>query len=321
MKAIIFVAKGTAAIEEIDKPVCPPGHLLCQTVYSGLTNGTERNVLMGGNYGGRWPVRLGYQNVGQVVEADPGAQGYVVGDWLFTGNFKGHVAFFTVDVSDAESPRNLTIRLHPAIQPAQAALFGMASVAMHDVRRAGVALGERVLVIGAGCIGLFTAQVARAAGARVTVCDLDAARLQLAQKLGAQAAILTADDEGWAAVKAQGPFDAIFEDSGGPVLDRILAGRQASGLLRSRGRLVLIAGRETVSYNFNSGQNTELTILQAGHFERSDLLEVQRLVLDGLIQVAPLIQTIVPIAQALAIYERLRDQPNSLLGTVYDWGS
>ena len=55
-------------LQQEPTPVCGPGQVLCETLYSGLTNGTERNVLMGGNYGGRWPYRMGYQNVGRVIE-------------------------------------------------------------------------------------------------------------------------------------------------------------------------------------------------------------------------------------------------------------
>jgi 2-desacetyl-2-hydroxyethyl bacteriochlorophyllide A dehydrogenase len=316
----MFVEKGRAVLREEPVPGCGAGQVLCRTLYSGLTNGTERNVLLGGNYGGKWPSRCGYQNVGRVIEVGSGVQGFAVGDVLYSGNFHQHVAFFAASVANLADPNNLVLKLPPAVDPTQAALFGMASVAMHDVRRAEVRLGESVLVVGAGCIGQFTAQCARATGARVTVADLDEERLALARQLGAHHTVAVVDEAAWQGLRQQqGPFDVVFEDSGAPVLDRIIGATWGQRLIRYRGRVVLIAGRDRVDYSFNAGQGAELTFLHAGHFTRSDLEELCRLVSEDIIRVAPLIRDIVPIAQAVAVYDRLRDSPNSLVGTVFDW--
>lgn len=64
----MFVEKGRAAFVEEPAPVCAPDTVLLQTLYFGLTNGTERNILMDGNYGGRWPNRCVYQLVSRVIE-------------------------------------------------------------------------------------------------------------------------------------------------------------------------------------------------------------------------------------------------------------
>jgi threonine dehydrogenase-like Zn-dependent dehydrogenase len=113
----------------------------------------------------------------------------------------------------------------------------------------------------------------------------------------------------------------VFEDSGGPILDRVIGSNWGQGLVRHRGKVVLIAGRSRVDYSFNAGQGSELEVLQASHFERSDIEELCRLVGEGVVKIAPLLQAVVPIAQAVALYDRLRDEPNSLLGTVFDWGA
>jgi 2-desacetyl-2-hydroxyethyl bacteriochlorophyllide A dehydrogenase len=319
---VIFPTKGQVALRDEPAPACGPGQVLCRTLFSGVTNGTERNVLMGGNYGGSWPARCGYQTVGRVIEVGAGVQGFAGGDLVYSGDFHQHVAFFAANVGSPTDPNNLVLRLPPGIDPRHAALFGMASVALHDVRRAGVRLGDRVLVVGAGCIGQFTAQCARAAGARVTVCDLDGRRLAIARELGAQHTVVTADETDWQALRAErGPFDVVFEDSGGPILDRVIGSNWGQGLVRHRGKVVLIAGRSRVDYSFNAGQGSELEVLQASHFERSDIEELCRLVGEGVVKIAPLLQAVVPIAQAVALYDRLRDEPNSLLGTVFDWGA
>ncbi|NKB66671.1 MAG: zinc-binding dehydrogenase [Candidatus Latescibacteria bacterium] len=313
MQGFEFAALGQAAIVELDTPVCPPGGVLCQTLYSGLTNGTERNVMMAGNYGGDFPQATGYQNVGRVLAVAPGVEGYAVGDLLFSGEHLHHRQYFATPAADD----SLVVKLPPAVEPHQAALFGVASVALHDVRRAQVALGEQVLVVGAGPVGQFTSQIARLAGGVVTVCDLDQERLQLAAELGAHRTLVP--DEDWANIGAVGPFDCIIEDSGADILDRLLAVYPPGRLLVPQGRLVIIAGRERVDYRFNWGQAAELTLLQASHFNADDLRHVCRLTEEGGLQVGPLIRDIVPYTEMQGIYERLRDQPSSLLGAAFDW--
>jgi 2-desacetyl-2-hydroxyethyl bacteriochlorophyllide A dehydrogenase len=318
MKGVMFVAKGQAALQDEPTPTCGAGAILCQSIYTGLTNGTERNVLMGGNYGGSWPMRCGYQNVGRVLQVSPGVQGYAVGDVVFTANFCQHTQYFALDASKPDDPSHLTVKVPSDVDPKHAALMGMAGVAMHDVRRADVGLGDRVLVVGAGAIGQFTAQAARAAGADVTICDLDRRRLDIAAGMGLTTVQITGED-GWKALQAGGLFQAVFEDCGGPVLDQIIGSGWGKGLLVPRGKAVIIAGRKEVTYNFNAGQSCELTLLHAGHFVREDLLELLRLVRLGTIRVGPILQDVVPYTQAPALYDRLRDNPTSLLGTVFDW--
>ncbi|MDA0839089.1 MAG: zinc-binding dehydrogenase [Planctomycetota bacterium] len=320
IKGVMFIEKGKAVLQEEKFPHLQSGHILCKTIYSGVTNGTERNVLMGGNYGGKWPNRCGYQNVGRVIEVPRSVKAYTRGDLIFSGMFSQHVEYFSVNVSEPESESNWVIKLPGTINTQEAALFGMASVAMHDVRRAEIRLGEKVLVIGAGSIGLFTSQIARASGAQVTICDLKKHRLGIAQELGIQQTIQIQDENSWEKLARMGPFDAVFEDSGADVLDKILGeGFGQKRLLTTRGRLVLIAGRNEVIYKFNAGQGAELSALHASHFQRTDLKEVCRLVSEGILKVRPIIQNLMPISEAPSFYDRLRDDPGSTLGTVFVW--
>ncbi len=60
------------------------------------------------------------------------------------------------------------------------------STAYQAVRRAAVASGDAVFVIGAGGVGGFTAQIARALRAHVAVCDVSPERLAQAARLGAE---------------------------------------------------------------------------------------------------------------------------------------
>jgi 2-desacetyl-2-hydroxyethyl bacteriochlorophyllide A dehydrogenase len=313
MQAVIFPAKGQAILTEAPAPVCAPDTVLLQTIYSGVTNGTERNVLLGGNYGGTFPASCAYQLVSRVIEIGQEISRFQVGDVVYTGTFPGHVAYHTARETD------LIVKLPEGLDRQEAALLGVASVPMHDLRRAETRVEDHVLVVGAGLIGQFAAQAARIVGARVTVADLDRRRLDLALSLGADEAVNSGTPEGQARLQEAKPFSVVMEASGADLLDQLIGSTWGEGLIGHRGRVLIIAGRGRVSYNFNAAQGHELAVLHAGHFGQSDLEQVVRHAIAGTLRIRPLIQDVVPIAEAPRIYETLRDRPNDLMGTVFVW--
>jgi 2-desacetyl-2-hydroxyethyl bacteriochlorophyllide A dehydrogenase len=280
-----------------------------KTLFSGITNGTERNCLIGGNYAppdSALPNAWGSQNVGRVIEVGPEATKLKVGDLLYLS--ADHVEY-------AVMPEDgLLIKLPEGVEPIHAALFGMASVAMRSCRHADLRMGERFLVVGAGFIGQVAAQIAAVMGARVAICDVDPSRLDLARQIGAAEEALNVADDGWQKSIANESFDAILDVAGVPGMeDQLIAAA------KHRGRVLFIAGRFKVSYTFNLGQGREITIQQNSHFDLSDLANLCRLVERGLVQIGPLIQDVVPVAEADRIYRLLRDEPAKLKGTVFVW--
>lgn len=63
MKGIMFVSQGQAQLIDEPVPTCTSDTMLVRTIYSGLSNGTERSFLMGGPYSAPWPTRIAYQHV------------------------------------------------------------------------------------------------------------------------------------------------------------------------------------------------------------------------------------------------------------------
>ena len=83
-------------------------------------------------------------------------------------------------------PRHILYRLPDSLSFRHAAMVEPVSVAVHAVNRSHVRLGDTAVVVGAGVIGLLLVQVLRAAGCgRIIAVDLDAKKLDLACKLGA----------------------------------------------------------------------------------------------------------------------------------------
>jgi threonine dehydrogenase-like Zn-dependent dehydrogenase len=273
---------------------------------------------MGGSYGsGKWPQRIGYQHVAEVVQCGSNISQFAVGDIVFTGHCHGHVQYYLA------KENNLVVKLPEGLDHHDAAMMGVASVSFHDARRGQVSPEDNVVVFGAGLIGQFAAQAARVRGATVTVADRHADRLELAGELGADAVVDLSDEAGYEQLAARKPYSVIFECCGGDVLDRIIGKPGQGGLVarRSHARLIMVAARWEVTYNFNAAGAAELSILHTQHFDQIDLDQVVRLVVRGTIATRPLIREMVPFNDAVRIYDTLRDNPGQLLGTVFDYSN
>jgi 2-desacetyl-2-hydroxyethyl bacteriochlorophyllide A dehydrogenase len=292
------------------EPEGPVGNQVkAQTIYSGVTNGTERNDLTGGNYATpdeKLPAGWGYQNVGRVVETGPDVKDLEVGDVLYMS--RDHMEYAVIEED------GLLVKLPPEIDLVHGALFGMASVAMRSCRHADLWMGERVLVVGQGFIGQMAAQIATAMGARVAVCEIDSRRLEVARQLGAAEEVFDVSGDAWEQLVVDGSYDAVIDLAGVVGMEEKLI-----RAVRGRGRVLLIAGRFSVNYTFNTGQGREITIKQNSHFDRDDLANLCRLVRRGAVKIGPLIQDVVPVSEAGRIYDALRDEPSRLFGTVFVW--
>lgn len=292
-------------------PAGPAGNQVkTRTLYSGITNGTEHNDLVGGNYAHpdqALPAGWGYQHVGQVIETGPDVAALAVGDLLYIN--ADHMEYVVARED------GLLIQLPEDVDPRHAALFGMSSVAMRSCRHADLRMGERVLIVGQGFIGQMAAQIANVMGARVTACDINPRRLEQTRMIGAAAEVFNVAGDGWERHIADRTFDALIDVAGVEGMED-----QLIRALRSRGRLLLIAGRFHVKYTFNLGQAHEITIRQNTGYDRDDLANLCRLLRRGLVDIAPLLQDVVPVTDARRIYETLRDHPHELSGTVFVWG-
>ncbi len=318
MRAIVLRTRDDKVREKVlvpDWPDPPPPHtnqVKIKTLYSGITNGTERNQLHKGNYapGDRLlPMPTGYQTVGRVIETGSDAQSLQVDDLIFVGKSTGgHLEYIVVAEDD------LLIKLPDEVDLREAAIYGMAAVALNTIRNADPKMGENVLIVGAGCVGQVAAQFAALQGARVTICDINDRRLEIARRIGAVEQALNVEGARWSAQIADESFDAVLDFAGVPGMEEqlILA-------MRTSGRVLFIAGRDRVDYPFNLAQRRLITVKQNSHFYVDDLENLARLHRRGRIDLSSLIQDVVAAEEAERIYAILRDRPNDLLGTVFSW--
>ncbi|GLI26431.1 sorbitol dehydrogenase [Agromyces rhizosphaerae] len=257
-------------IEERPIPVPAAGEVLVKVEATGVC-GSDVHYYRHGRidrYVVDAPMVLGHESAGSVVEVgadvDPGLVGRVVaiepgipdgtcaqcraGRYNLCPAVRFH-ATPPIDGSLADYVVVPAAFAHPApagMRAERAAMAEPVSVGVAAARKAGIGVGARVLVIGAGPVGLFAAQVARAQGAeQVVVTDVNERRMQLARRLRFAA---PADGE---------EFDVVLECSGHP--DAFAAGLRAAA---PAARVVLI-GMGADEYRLPVGlvQGRELTLM------------------------------------------------------------
>ncbi|MEY8351963.1 NAD(P)-dependent alcohol dehydrogenase [Lachnospiraceae bacterium 54-53] len=95
-------------------------------------------------------------------------------------NYRGALTNYLVH------PQDFTYHLPESMDMKEGALVEPAAVGIHRARLAGVKPGKKILILGAGCIGLMTLQACRIMGAdKILAADIIPARLEMAKRLGA----------------------------------------------------------------------------------------------------------------------------------------
>lgn len=135
-------------------------------------------------------------------------------------------------------PAHTLHRLPESLTMEQGALIEPIAVACHDVRLGGVKEGEYVVVQGGGPIGALVALVARDAGARVVISEVNPFRIRLARELGIEAVDPASVDLVKLVEEQTGGAgaDVVFEVSGSKA-----GAEMMTRLPRTRGRIVIVA--------------------------------------------------------------------------------
>jgi (R,R)-butanediol dehydrogenase/meso-butanediol dehydrogenase/diacetyl reductase len=189
-------------------------------------------------------------------------------------------------------------RLYPVqagLNDIEAALLEPATIALHAVRRTRIRAGDRVVVLGAGPIGLLVVQCARVAGAGVTVVvEPQAVRGAIANKLGANQ-VFDPQIEGWRAGLADllgtDGADVVFECAGVPATIDL-----AVSLVR-RGGYVSLVGVPTAPATINASAwlAREIRLVTSLGYQREEFALAQDLIADHRLVLEPLHSATVPL--------------------------
>ena len=127
---------------------------------------------------------LGYSSAGTVISVSEDISGIKVGDRVACAG-----AGYANHADVAFVPKNLCVKVPDNVDLKNACFTTVGSIAMQGVRNADVRVGENVVVVGLGLIGLITVQILKASGCRVFGIDLDESKVKLAKELGADVAL------------------------------------------------------------------------------------------------------------------------------------
>jgi (R,R)-butanediol dehydrogenase/meso-butanediol dehydrogenase/diacetyl reductase len=221
-----------------------------------------------------------------------------------------HLDFIGIDSPGAMQqrwtvPAQTLVRLPASLPLQRAALVEPTAVAVHDVGRARVRAGDRVVVVGGGPIGVLIGLVARFRGADVRLVEPDDYRRSVAQRTGLSTWNPATDDiDGLIGEWTAGAgTDVAFEVSGAA------AGVEtAVGALGVRGRLCLVAIHpQPRPVNLHRFFWRELTLVGARLYDRADFEQAVDLVASEVIPVDLLISKVVPLAEAAAAFDTLEN--------------
>lgn len=268
MKQVLRPTRGMPAVREVPSPPCPVGGVLVRTAFSVLSSGTEgaaiassqqslaararrrpdlvravvTRALAEGISATRTAINdklsaetaIGYSSAGRVIEVGELVSNLSPGDLVACAG-AGHANHAEI----VSVPANLCARVPEGVSPKAAALTTLASIALHGTRIAGVAIGDRVAVVGCGLVGQLTCRLVRCAGAAAYALDLDRDRCEFARLAGAAHAF---------AADASAARN-VLEATGGVGVDHVIvcaaSGSNSPMLLaaeiaRDRGNLILV---------------------------------------------------------------------------------
>ena len=195
------------------------------------------------------------------------------------GCYENYIAF----------PENMCFKLPENISTKEGALIEPLSVGLHAANQGNVQLGDSVVILGAGCIGLVTLLACKAHGASdITVVDVIPKRLDYAMKLGATRVIngkeKDAVEEIMKLTNGVG-VEKVFETAGSPFTIQ-----QTPYIVKRAGTITLvgISAQEKIEYNFAQIMDKEPTIKSVFRY-RNIYPQAIAAIADGTIDVSGIV--------------------------------
>ena len=320
-RSVVASGSGSLAGRAIKNP-----ELVAQTLRHAREHGVRETIgLVKGAVAQDSP--LGYSSAGTVLDTGGIAELHVGQRVACAGAGRAnHAEVVSV-------PRNLVVGVPEGVSPRDASFAAIGAIAIQGLRRAEPSLGERVVVVGLGLLGLITVQALRAAGCRVAGVEPVERRRRIGAELGAELAL--APTEAAAAVSAWtsgAGADAVIVTASAKSSDLV---NDAIRMLRRKGRVVPV-GEVGLELQREALYEREADVLIStsygpGRYDPSyeeagidyplpyvrwtagrNMEEFLRLVAAGLVKLDPFVELELPIERAVEAYEALAADPPPL---------
>lgn len=319
MKALLCEEPGQLSLVDRPTPVRAPGEVLVRIRHVGIC-GTDFHIFAGKHPFLEYPRVMGHELSGEVVEADadagltPGTPVYIV-PYLSCGTCQAcrkgltnacrniRVLGVHCDGGMAEYISVPASAVIPAgdVALADAAMIEPLAIGAHGVRRANITADDRVLVTGAGPIGMAAIIFAKTRGAHVTTMDTREDRLAFAQSaLGADAAIRAGEGalEAALALTNGDGFDVVIDATGlpGPI-------EAGFAFLAHGARYLLLSVVPTkISFSDPEFHKREATLIGSRNAQPEDFAEVLRQMAAGNVPTRALNTHSGPLSDAVDLF-------------------
>jgi len=298
VRAIVCERPRELAVVERPQPVRNAGEVKIRISRVGLC-GTDFHIFTGNQPYLNYPRIMGHELAGLVAEVDEGSD-FTPGDlvtinpYLACGtclacrkdkpNCCMNIQVMGVHIDGGMTefvcvPERAVIKVD-GLTADQAAMIEFLSIGAHAVRRAALTAAERVLVVGAGPIGIAAALFARLAGADVWLIDTSPQRLNFAKaRLGFQRTGVVDDAiADWLAAEAQTEgFDCVFDATGSAA-----AIEKGFRYVAHGGRYVLLSVvKDSITFSDPEFHKREMTLIGSRNATREDFEYVIRCMRGG----------------------------------------
>jgi L-iditol 2-dehydrogenase len=302
MKAVYVQDAYQVIVKEVEIPMLATNEVLIKVKVAGIC-GSDLHTYKGLHPFRKPPVIIGHEISGEVVKIGEAVTKLQVGDrvtvepqtgcgtceYCLTGNVNycdnrgapGIGNWYGAMAEYFATPEQTVFKLPDGMDYEQGVLVEPFAVGVHAVRKAGIGVGDKVAILGAGPIGLLAMAASKAAGATtLLVTDVMDYALDSAIKMGATHTLNIMNKKEWmeeAKTLVGGSFDKVLVAAGVPgIIDQALA------LLRKGGRIVTIAmfhGEQ--SFNIHNLQNQEKEIVGCMTYTREDTITAIDLIAAG----------------------------------------
>ena len=337
MKSICIEEIGKIVIKEQELPVRKEGEALLKLLYGGIC-GSDLSSYKGKSPYVSYPRTPGHEFSAQIVEIDDNDLGLEPGmivtcnpyfncgecyscqrgmyNCCMTNQTMGvqregaFMEYITMPVERIYDGKGIPADLLAMIEPF--------CISYHGMKKAKIQPGEKVLVIGAGTIGVLAALSAKRLGAEVTICDVSKSKLEYAKEhFGADHTILNSSPEAFTEAVEQltegRGFDVVAEAVG--LGSTFLNCIQAAAF---GGRMVQIGvGKQTPEFDFTMIQKKELQIFGSRNALKEDFLQLIEWVNNGEVDLRPLLTKEYEFEDAEKAFKDLDENNASILKIVF----
>ncbi|PST31683.1 zinc-binding alcohol dehydrogenase family protein [Enterocloster lavalensis] len=338
MKAVFIENPGEAVIRDIPRPARKPGEALLKLLYGGIC-GSDLGSYRGTFAYFSYPRTPGHEFSAEIVEIDENDRGLKPGMVVVCNPYFNCGECYSCKhglVNACMSNQTMGVQREGAfseyitmpleriydgkgLEPMVLAIIEPLCISYHGVKRAGVKGGDKVLIVGAGTIGILAAVAAKQKGAEVYIADVSRVKLDYAREFGVDGVVLADGPEAYErAVKeitGGNGFDVTIEAVGLPSTFQNCIDAAAFG-----GRMVLIGvGKENLDFNFTMIQKKELNVFGSRNALKPDFLELIDLVKEGKIPLKKIITDVYKFDQAPRAFQELNENAGRMLKVMIDF--